>query len=285
MAINTHISNWKDRSELVIDYYVQFIKVWIPYNAWYMHNFYDEDSNPKRDRDSAIISHINSTSNGYRDKIKSLLRGNDEQSIKFKKLIANLHFQLEANPIPNDEDRVSFHRINLIRNNNKTHSISNGNLTYFVEFKDQLPKTQKRWFLEVQKKRNNQTLHRIELNNWSLTELNNDIDFIELPDNIMRVKLIETFHQINPKKAIEIIISCKQNRAGKLIQPPNTFEIDKNKNLYFVNDYDLASKSIVQLIYDLRCRLFHGEINPNSSNMKVYEFAYEIQKILIKDLN
>ncbi len=73
MAINTHITNWIDRAELIMDYYTLFIKSWIPYNAWYMHNFYDEDSNPKRDRGAAIISHINSSSNRYRDKIKYLL--------------------------------------------------------------------------------------------------------------------------------------------------------------------------------------------------------------------
>lgn len=33
MAINTHITNWIDRAELIMDYYTLFIKSWIPYNA------------------------------------------------------------------------------------------------------------------------------------------------------------------------------------------------------------------------------------------------------------
>ena len=99
MAINTHISNWIDRAELFMDYYTLFIKAWIPYNAWYMYNYYDEDSSPKRDRDSAIIAYINSTSNKYRDKILTLLRNQDLQSIEFRQLLGNLQYELERNPL------------------------------------------------------------------------------------------------------------------------------------------------------------------------------------------
>lgn len=284
MAINTHITNWIDRAELIMDYYTLFIKSWIPYNAWYMHNFYDEDSNPKRDKDAAIISHINSSSNRYRDKIKNLLRGTDEQSIEFRNLLGNLHYELEKNPIPDFENRISFLTINLIRNSVKTHSQHQGVNTYFVEFKDQLLRTQKRWFLEVQKKRNNQTLHRIELHAWSQEELNNDPDYQGLPENEMRNQLRDAFQKINPKKPIVIIIPPKRTAGGKYTQPVDSIIIDLNNHLYFTNDYDMVSKAIVQLLYELRCKLFHGELNPVTAFEGVYEYAYKIQRILIKEL-
>ena len=284
MAVNTHINNWIERAELVMDYYTLFIKAWIPYNAWYMHNFYDEDSNPKRDRDASIIFHINSTSNRYRDKIISLLRGADENAIEFRKHIGKLHFALEANPIPDFENMISFSTINLSRNILKKHSQSLGKHTYSVEFKDQLPKTQKRWFLEVQKKNNNQTIHGVELHDWSLEQLNNDPDFIALPENEMRNQLRDSFLKINPKKPIIIIVPPKRIAGGKYKQPSDSIIIDQSKNLYFTNDFDMVSKVIVQLIYELRCKLFHGELNPIDSNISVYENAYKIQKILIKEL-
>jgi hypothetical protein len=284
MAINTHISNWIDRAELTMDYYTLFIKAWIPYNAWYMHNFYDEDSNPKRDRDAAIISHINSTSNRYRDKIKNLLRGTDDQSIEFRQLLGCLHFELDRNPIPDFENRISFSTINLIKNTVKAHSQHQGINTYFVEFRDQLPKTQKRWYLEVQKKRNNQTLHRIELHDWSLEELNNDPDYQGLPENEMRNQLRDAFQKINPKKPIVIILPPKRTASGKYSQPADSIIIDHTNHLYFTNDHDMVSKAIVQLLYELRCKLFHGELNPVTAFEGVYENAYRIQKILIKEL-
>ncbi|MBL7682744.1 MAG: hypothetical protein JNK00_05250 [Flavipsychrobacter sp.] len=284
MAVNTNISNWIDRAESAIDYYSLFIKTWIPFNAWYMHNYYDDTSNPKRDTDAAIINHINSTTNIYRDKIKSLLRGSNESSVRFKLLLGKLHSALEANSIPDYENRISFSTICLSKNSFKTHSQSLKTFTYFVEFKDQYPKLTKRWFLEVQKRSNNQTIHRVELFNWSLTELQGNDDFNAIPEQEKRDQLRDAFQKINPKKPITIIIPPKIKRSNPT-QPSNSIVIDPTINLYFTNDHDLVSKVIVQMIYELRCKLFHGELNPNDANSHIYEFAYEIQKTLIKELN
>jgi len=283
MAINTHIRNWIDRSEQLHDYYILFVKSWIPFNAWYMHNFYDDTTNPKRDTDSSIISHINSTSNTYRDKIKSFLRGTSEVSMEFKKLISDLHFELEAKPIPDYENRISLATINLAKNNLKMHSQHSGRNTYFVEFKYQLPKTQKRWFLEVQKKNNNQTLYRVELHSWSLEELNNDVDYIAIPDHEMKNQLRDAFTYINPKKPVVLIVAPKRRR-NQYIQPPNSIVIDEVKQLYCTDDIDLISKAIVQMLYELRCKLFHGELDPTDANQSIYKYAYYIQNLLIKEL-
>ena len=56
MSINTAISKWIDKSEP--DFYTLFIKAWIPYNSWYMCNFYDEDATPKRTSDIDIINYM-----------------------------------------------------------------------------------------------------------------------------------------------------------------------------------------------------------------------------------
>ncbi len=284
MAVNTHIKNWIDKAELVMDYYTLFIKSWIPYNAWYMHNFYDENSSPKRDRDASIINHINSTSNRYRDKIKSLLRGSDQLAVDFRHLLGKLHVELEANPIPNFENRINFSTIHLSRNNQKTHTQSKGLFTYSVKFDDTLPRTSKRWFLEVQKKSNNQTIHRIELFNWSEEELDNEQDFISISESEKKVQLRDAFSKINPRKPIIIILPTKKTRSGKAIQPNSSICVNPASNLYFTNDYDLVSKVIVQLLYELRCKLFHGELDPIDSNLNVYKYAYRIQNILIKEL-
>jgi hypothetical protein len=249
-----------------------------------MRDFYDESLAPPRTSDKAIIEFLNSSSNKYRDKIKSLLRGTDDTSKQFVRLVGKLHYELEAHPIPDYESRISFSTINLVKNNTKTHSHSLGQFTYFVEFKDQLPKTQKRWFCEVQKRTNNQTLHRIELFEWSLDALNNEPDFIGLADDEKRIEVRNAFLKINPKKPIIIIVPPKRRAAGKYVQPNNTIAIDQINHLYFIDDNDLVSKVVVQLIYELRCKLFHGELDPTEANLGIYEHAYNIQKILINEL-
>src|ERR1043166_4921425 len=106
MATNTHIERWISRAEM--DYYTMFIKTWIPFNSWYMRDFYDENSSPKRLSDRNIIDYLISNDNKYKSKIQNLLRGGDEQSNDFKKLISKLHFELVDHTIPNEEERVSF---------------------------------------------------------------------------------------------------------------------------------------------------------------------------------
>ena len=109
MSINTAISKWIDKSEP--DFYTLFIKAWIPYNSWYMCNFYDEDATPKRTSDKDIINYIKSNSNAYKDKIITLLRNSDEESELFRLLISKLHYQLESTPIPNTNERIAFSSI------------------------------------------------------------------------------------------------------------------------------------------------------------------------------
>lgn len=138
--------------------------------------------------------------------------------------------------------------------------------------------------MEVQKKSNNQTINRIELFNWSEEELNNDHDFISIPEIEKKSQLRDAFSKINPKKPIIIIVPPKRTRGGNFSKPNNSICIDEATNLYFTDDHDLVSKIIVQLLYELRCKLFHGELDPIDSNLNVYEYAYKIQNILIKEL-
>lgn len=283
MATNTHIERWISRAEM--DYYTMFIKTWIPFNSWYMRDFYDENATPKRTSDREIIDFLISNDNKYKSKIQNLLRGSDEVSNEFKLLISKLHFELIDHTIPNEEERVSFYNTSLSKNSLERYaSPAIGQYVYFVEFKKLLPRTQKRWICEIQKKSNLQTEYRVELFNWSIDELNNNPDFIQIPDPNLRNNLRQAFMQINPKKPTEIVMTPKR-RGESLVQPPNSIVINKSKNLYFVNDYDLVSKIIIQLIYELRCKLFHGELDPSQANLGVYENAFKIQKLLIKELN
>ncbi|MCX2476923.1 hypothetical protein OQZ33_21495 [Pedobacter sp. MC2016-05] len=60
--------------------------------------------------------------------------------------------------------------------------------------------------------------------------------------------------------------------------------IDETRNLYFVKDYELIAKVIIQMLYELRCKLFHGELDPIAANLGIYQHAFHIQKTLIKEL-
>lgn len=273
MSINTHIQNWIDRSELVIDYYTLFIKAWIPFNAWYMHNFYDENS---RSSDSSIINHLKNSDNTYRDKIKSLLRSTSEEGEIFKSYLYKLHSELIDHPIPNYDNRITFDNIVISKNSKKIESFDKGHYSYKCEFKSNLPKTDKRFICEVLKKNDKTTIHRIELQKWCVNDLENNSNFTGIPKEEMKNNLKNCFREINPNKPTNITLDIRNLKRNN--------HIKINDNLYFQNDENLVSSAIIHLIYELRCKLFHGEIDPTKANEKIYEYAFHIQRTLIKEL-
>lgn len=282
MSINTHINNWINKAEP--DYYSMFIKAWIPYNAWYMHNFYDEDATPKRTSDKDIIHHIKTNSNKYKNRIIALLRGNDDLSIYFKGCLSKLHYELEAHPTPNSDDRISFDSICIFGNSLRDKTISQGRYTYKGKFNNTLPKTSPRWIFEGFLTSTNSTICRIELHKCSLSELRATPYFQE-PGNDEHKKGIEAcLNEINPNKKISIVVPPERGRGGKLKSPASSLIINQTKHLYFKDNIEDVSKVIIQILYELRCRLFHGEIDPTNANSGVFEQAFNIQKILIKEL-
>ena len=99
------------------------------------------------------------------------------------------------------------------------------------------------------------------------------------------MKIEECLKEIAPQKTISIVLKPKVKGNGFYSKPQNCITIDEVKNLYFVNNTDEISKSIIQIIYDLRCKLFHGELDPTNANIGIYEQAFYIQQMLIKELN
>ena len=68
-------------------------------------------------------------------------------------------------------------------------------------------------------------------------------------------------------------------------KPPHSVAYGKEERAYFTDDEDKVAQVLIQLLYNLRCLIFHGELNPTESNMEVYEHAYHIQSMIIKELN
>src|ERR1700727_80897 len=79
-----------------VDYYILFVKSWIPFNAWYATSYPAHNNN-----DSLILNDIKSTSNIFRDRIIALLAGQNLESQRFRQYLAELHLQLEARSIIN----------------------------------------------------------------------------------------------------------------------------------------------------------------------------------------
>jgi hypothetical protein len=97
-------------------------------------------------------------------------------------------------------------------------------------------------------------------------------DFINVSDSIKKV-ILKGFESINPKLKESLIISKKSDSLTTI------------KEVLFIKDTDLLSQGVIEILYNLRCILFHGEIPPNRDNLNLYEPAYYMLRLLIKSLN
>lgn len=277
-----NVDRWLSIADLKIDYYTQFIKAWIPFNAWYMVSYYDETISRTKDRD--IIDHIKKHSNLYKNRIISLLSGNDSEANSFKFHFGRLHSELENHIVPHIDKRLTFTQLTIERNPINSHSINHRGLIYRVAFNSTLARTTNRVKCEIfDSQRHNQNIYLDEIRGWDVDELNNSVNYIGL-NPTRKDKLRICFEEVNPNKPINIVVFPERDRSGNFKQPRNSIEINRELNLYFINDVDLISKILIEMLYQLRCILFHGEINPTETNQGIYEHAYHIQKVLIQEL-
>ena len=275
----SHIGNWIDRAEP--DFYMMFIKAWIPFNAWYMTNYYDEATNRMTDR--AIINHIKSNDNTFIRRIKSLLRGNDSVSLEFKHTLGKMELELMAHAVPNEHDRLSFANVCITSNSSHTYQESKGHYLFKAQFNPTQPRSALRCRLEILKASSGNNVALVELNNCLLSELETNPDFINVQREEWKEILRNCLNEISPKKKENILAPIKI-KNGVLSIPSGAIEINKEHNLYFCGNVENIAKAIVEILYNLRCLLLHGEIDPTIANSRIYEHAYGILRTLIKEL-
>lgn len=261
---NPYIDNAQRWIELAeIDYLTQFVKAWIPFNAWYM-NMY-----PSLKRDRVIIDEIKSNPNVFRDRLIALLNGQDNDSLIFKSHISKLHHLLELYYIPSANNRITFQSITVERNP-------------ITSVTDPF----RRWIYKVELTYSGNSYNINSLvtdsngtTQYTLNQSKFDFDFLlnhaknsSGLTETQRNTLVVTYKKINPKKPICLISNT--NRTGI-----------SAGDIILISDVDKLTKGLIEIIYRLRNILFHGELIPNNNNKKVYEPAYNILKTLIQSLN
>jgi hypothetical protein len=55
-------------------------------------------------------------------------------------------------------------------------------------------------------------------------------------------------------------------------------------SIYVVNDTELLYKATLELIYQIRCLLFHGELEPTEENHQIVKYAYLVMNSIMKNL-
>lgn len=250
-----NITNWRSLAD--IDYFTQYIKSYLAFNAW-MRTRYVGLS-----KDRKIIDAVKEENNEFRRKIINLLTNDDAEGEDFRSHVSSLHYNLERFEVKNNSLKISFYSV-FIEENSETEKSSKRNR---LDYKVKLLSSGKVQASILDSQGNQKYL--FENNKYDLTALLSDGGYQKLTQN-QQTEIRALFFECNPRKSESVI----SNNATGL----------KLGQFYFIDDNVRIAKAIIEVLYSLRNTLFHGEVLPDKERNKVYEQAYHILKMLIQIL-
>lgn len=262
MSIKLHIDNWISKADP--DYYTMFIKAWIPFNAWYFNEY-------ATTKDSQALDQIKNTPNKIRNRIESLLKNDDPISESFKHYLSRLHLELESRSLVNKNKLISFKSIVIdgITPTPATDTDKKGNIYKAIPH----PTNGYRAIIVT---KGNKTLMDKTFNPYDINLFITENQYIALGDIKIQEKIKSCFLKIDPKKATNLLSNSKIKN--------DYIELDVKTKIHFINNPEMIAKGLIQILYELRCLLFHGVLDPTQANLAIYECAFFIFKPILNEL-
>ncbi len=260
----TNKDEWRALAD--IDYFGMFVKAYIPFNAW-MNVTY-----PQYQKDREKINAVKRDTNPFRDKIYSLLDSDAQEGTDFRNTIGELHILLENHHIHNQDRRITFTDIVVGRNPDNIKEDSYYGIGFRVQYGNGGSSDTHTHSLI---KRNNGTaIFTKTQDNYNLSELKACPDYEALPEEYKR-RLVRCYELVIPDLKKNLLTGFDAN------DPTKYYEIGKFK---FIKDREYIAKGLIEIIYNMRNSLFHGELIPNKEANKIYGAAYKILRELIEAL-
>lgn len=246
------VKHWAEQIE--IDYYAAFIKSWIAFNAWLNYKYGDINDAQKIENliDSSLLKDV---------VCRAIKDGNDNEMILSR--IAKLHELLESREIKNKEKRVSLCNIYIKRTPIDTEETKN-RIKYSFKCKDNKNKC------IITNSSNIEIFNFIdESKNYSKEKCQAKLDESTLSDKQKNYAL-SLYKQLSPTEEVGLL-DVSTNEYYEIGQ----FRFIKNEAHIF--------QALIETIYDIRCLLFHGDIEPEE-NSDIYEQAYHIVKYFVEKI-
>lgn len=264
MPNNTSTStkdNWKRFAD--IDYFSMFIKAYIPFNAWMNLDY------AALATDRAKINEIKRKPNLFHNKIVALLQDNGQDSAAFRVHIGELHVALEQAQIFNQDRRVSFTCICFKNDNPPTCNKSFRGIKYHVHCGNAT---------------NNSTETILEIKNRKGVKIFSHV-FKEYEYDIETVgRALVSLKQSWKDELIGCYKSVAPLSRETLLDNNTSSEAIICGEIRFISDIEKVTHGLIEILFNLRNALLHGEINPNGDANKVYGAAYHILRSVIECL-
>jgi len=259
--------NWKQwRDSARIDWFSQFIKAWIPFNAWMTDTFGDLS-------DHDLLDQVKKGSNVVYNRIVPILTWSPAQALggqggwrdlspdaeKFRLNVDQLHGLLQSCLVDGRKGRVSFETVDIGYNAHIDEQRCKGKRNFRVR-RDYPIKNQ----VTLEMSATKTTL------GFTLTQPMHDRKTLE--DE-------HSFQQLNAEYRtifLAMHLAVAPRKVISILAPHGSQDVLRFGNTNFIQDPEQIFSALVDVTYNLRNALFHGSITPNEQHNEIYEPAYHI---------
>ena len=253
------ITHWRDKAE--VDWFSQFIKAWIPFNAWLTHTYGDL-------KDSELLDRVKAPGNSVYNGIVPRLdpertRGQDD--LEFRLQMAELHRLLEATEIKGRRGRISFTRVDIGANPHKDEQ-------------------QKAWKRDFRVRRDHPSKDSVTLE-ITATKSTDPFCLTVAAHDWMLIEHVPAFValELTHKSRLRVMFdSVSPRKIQNVLQSPGTVGAYKFGTTEFVSDAAKLFSALIDVLYGLRNALFHGSITPTEEMNEIYGQAYQIVMRLVR---
>lgn len=269
-----NINRWIEQSD--IDYIGHYIKAWIPFNAWYNNTFQTLSTDREK------INEIKNNPNTVRNAINTLMEGDSSLSMEFKSYLASLIFHTAELNIQGRDGVINFENIIRVRNTINQRNENFNKNRYFLRRTDgSFIGNVTQFQINVNKLSDSSSIFSYNHNDYDMEHLQNFPAYQSLSAQVQtQIRLY--FQDLLPFTTISVI------ETNIIESPKNYYQCDNYKLKRDTSNTTCYShnivKSLIEILYQLRNVVFHGELVPNRDAQKVYSAAFHVLKIILEKL-
>jgi hypothetical protein len=269
-GLGDSLKRWRDQAE--VDWFSQFIKAWIPFNAWMTDTFGDLT-------DRELLDKVKGNDNTVKLRTLPMLSKNlrlardaeggwqddSADAQQFRLQIGELHRRLQECIITGRRGRVCFETVDIGANARKDdHKVKWGRT--FRCRRDHPTKGEVHVEISASK---TVFAYGLTLPTHDRRTLEDDATFRALRDE-QRALLLGLFEAVAPRMVMNVL-------AEHAAQNKLTYG-----DVHFIDDAEKNFSALIDVLYGLRNALFHGSITPNETHNQIYKPAYLIAMRLVK---
>jgi hypothetical protein len=241
-----------------IDYVGQFVKSWLAFNAWYRSAY-------AVPQDRMIINEIKWNNNPVLSKLRPMLEGASEEAEQFRAEIGLLHNRLQGYEIHtgkgNEKRPITLTEVFLRENPPTTKTGQSYGYSFQVQ-----RLANKQVIVEVQGKKGAIVLHHTQ-QTYDLSTLQALADYQKNLTPNLQAFLRQLYEEARPSWVVDLTQYKDLDH--------NTREI-KCGAYAFKCGKEALFAGVVEVVYLMRCTLFHGELVPTKDAIACYEPAFRL---------